>query len=90
MPITTVDEVADPHALALRTWVNGDLRQDSSTADLIFGVPEIVAFLSETITLEPGDLILTGTPDGVVDCRPGDVVITEIEGLGALMNTIAP
>src|SRR5690348_9276987 len=63
--VTTADEVPDPEALALRTWVNGELRQDSSTSDLIFGVDELVRFISETCTLEPGDLILTGTPSGV-------------------------
>jgi acylpyruvate hydrolase len=94
--ITTADEVADPHALRLRTWVNGDLRQDSSTADLIFGVPEIVAFLSETITLEPGDLILTGTPSGVGTGQDppqfltgGDTIRIEIDGLGAIEHAIA-
>ena len=94
--ITTADEVDDPHALALRTWVNGDLRQDSSTADLIFGVPEIVAFLSETITLEPGDLILTGTPSGVGTGQDppqfltsGDTIRIEIDGLGAIEHAVA-
>jgi 2-keto-4-pentenoate hydratase/2-oxohepta-3-ene-1,7-dioic acid hydratase in catechol pathway len=94
--ITTADEVDDPHALALRTWVNGDLRQDSSTADLIFGVPEIVAFLSETITLEPGDLILTGTPSGVGTGQTppqfltsGDTIRIEIDRLGAIEHSIA-
>jgi acylpyruvate hydrolase len=94
--ITTADEVADPHALTLRTWVNGELRQDSSTSDLIFGVPEIVAFLREAITLEPGDLILTGTPSGVGQALDpprflggGDRVRIEIEGLGAIEHAIA-
>jgi len=94
--ITTADDVSDPHDLALRTWVNGELRQESSTANLIFGVPELVAFLSETCTLEPGDLILTGTPAGVgmaMDPRrflqPGDVVRIEIAGLGAIEHEIA-
>jgi len=93
--ITTADEVPDPHVLRLRTWVNGDLRQDSSTADLIFGVPELVAFLAQTCTLEPGDLILTGTPSGVgMALRPpaflasGDVVRIEIEGLGAIEHSV--
>src|SRR5205085_6842824 len=63
--VTTVDEVADPGALRLRTWVNEELRQDATTADLIFDIDELVAFLSETHTLSPGDLILTGTPAGV-------------------------
>jgi 2-keto-4-pentenoate hydratase/2-oxohepta-3-ene-1,7-dioic acid hydratase in catechol pathway len=94
--ITTADEIDDPHALTLRTWVNGDLRQDSSTSDLIFGVPEIVAFLSETCTLEPGDLILTGTPSGVGQAldppqflQSGDVVRIEIQALGAIEHRIA-
>jgi acylpyruvate hydrolase len=94
--ITTADEVADPHALALRTWVNGELRQDSSTSDLIFDVPAVVAFLRETCTLEPGDLILTGTPSGVgmaLDpprfLASGDVVRIEIEALGAIEHRVA-
>src|SRR3954470_14174735 len=79
--ITTADEVADPQALRLRTWVNGDLRQDASTSNLIFGIPALVEWISATITLEPGDIILTGTPAGVgvaMDPRqfllPGGVV----------------
>ena len=63
--VTTADEVRDPGDLAVATWVNGELRQDSSTSDLIFGCEEIVEFISQTCTLTPGDLILTGTPDGV-------------------------
>jgi 2-keto-4-pentenoate hydratase/2-oxohepta-3-ene-1,7-dioic acid hydratase in catechol pathway len=94
--ITTADEAGDPHALALRTWVNGDQRQDGTTADLIFDVPRVVAFIGEACTLEPGDLILTGTPAGVgmaMDPRrfleSGDVVRIEIEGLGAIEHAIA-
>jgi acylpyruvate hydrolase len=93
--ITTADEVPEPEALALRTWVNGDLRQDASTADLIFGIEQLVAFLRETCTLEPGDLILTGTPSGVgmaLDppqfLRAGDVVRIEIERLGAIEHRV--
>jgi 5-oxopent-3-ene-1,2,5-tricarboxylate decarboxylase/2-hydroxyhepta-2,4-diene-1,7-dioate isomerase len=82
-------DVADPMALALRTTVNGKLTQEGNTRDMIFAVPFLVEYFSSFMTLNPGDLILTGTPDGVVDCRPGDVVVTEIEGLGALMNTIS-
>jgi acylpyruvate hydrolase len=63
--ITTADEIPDPGALRLRTWVNGELRQDASTADLIFGCDELVAFIAQTCTLRAGDLILTGTPNGV-------------------------
>lgn len=94
--ITTADEVPDPHALWLRTWVNGELRQDSSTSNLIFEIPELVAFISETCTLSPGDLILTGTPSGVgmgldPPCflGPGDTVRIEIEQLGSIEHTIA-
>jgi len=94
--ITTADELDDPHDLALRTWVNGELRQDSRTSDLIFKVPELVAFLRETCTLEPGDLILTGTPSGVgmaLDppqfLQSGDVVRIEIERLGAIEHAVA-
>jgi 2-keto-4-pentenoate hydratase/2-oxohepta-3-ene-1,7-dioic acid hydratase in catechol pathway len=94
--ITTAEEVPDPHALWLRTWVNGELRQDSSSANLIFKIPELVAFVSQTCTLEPGDLILTGTPGGVgMGLDPprflasGDVVRIEIELLGAIEHAIA-
>lgn len=94
--ITTADEVPDAQALWLRTWVNGELRQDSSTANLIFDIPTLVAFVSEACTLEPGDLILTGTPSGVgmgMDpprfLESGDVVRIEIEGLGAIEHPIA-
>ena len=94
--ITTADEVADPEMLQLRTWVNDELRQDASTSDLIFGIREIVDFISETCTLEPGDLILTGTPSGVGTWQDppsflgsGDVVRIEIEALGAIEHPIA-
>jgi len=94
--ITTADEVASPENLRLQTWVNGDPRQDARTSDLIFSVAELVAFISETITLEPGDLILTGTPSGVgmsMDPRrflaSGDVVRIEIETLGAIEHAVA-
>jgi acylpyruvate hydrolase len=93
--VTTADEVPDPGSLRLRTWVNDDLRQDSSTSDLIFGCPEIVDFIAQTCTLEPGDLILTGTPSGVGSgfdpprfLQSGDVVRIEIEGLGAIEHAV--
>jgi acylpyruvate hydrolase len=94
--ITTADEVPDPHGLGLRTWVNGELRQQSSTSNLIFKVPELIAFISQTCTLEPGDLILTGTPSGVgMGQDPprflgsGDVVRIEIDTLGSIEHAIA-
>jgi 2-keto-4-pentenoate hydratase/2-oxohepta-3-ene-1,7-dioic acid hydratase in catechol pathway len=93
--ITTADEVPDPEDLRLRTYVNGELRQDASTSDLIFGVAALVQFLSETHTLRPGDLILTGTPNGVgMALHPprflehGDVVAIEIERLGRIEHPI--
>jgi 5-oxopent-3-ene-1,2,5-tricarboxylate decarboxylase/2-hydroxyhepta-2,4-diene-1,7-dioate isomerase len=82
-------DVPDPMALALKTTVNGKVTQEGNTKDMIFDVPFLIEYFSSFMTLNPGDLILTGTPDGVVDCQPGDVVVTEIEGIGALMNTIS-
>ena len=81
-------DIPDPMALALTTTVNGAVTQSGNTRDMIFDVPFLIEYFSSFMTLQPGDLILTGTPDGVVDCQPGDVVITEIERLGALHNTI--
>jgi len=81
-------DVPNPMKLALRTTVNGQLTQSGHTRDMIFDVPCLIEYFSAFMTLNPGDLILTGTPDGVVDCRPGDVIVTEIENIGALVNTI--
>jgi 5-oxopent-3-ene-1,2,5-tricarboxylate decarboxylase/2-hydroxyhepta-2,4-diene-1,7-dioate isomerase len=81
-------DIPDPMALALQTTVNGQVTQSGNTRDMIFDVPTLIEYFSSFMTLQPGDVILTGTPDGVVDCQPGDVVCTEIEGLGALVNTI--
>jgi len=93
--ITTADEVADAYALSIRTWVNGELRQDASTSGLVFREDVLVPFIQEAIALEPGDLILTGTPEGVGHVmdpprylQPGDVVRMEIEGLGAIEHPI--
>jgi 2-keto-4-pentenoate hydratase/2-oxohepta-3-ene-1,7-dioic acid hydratase in catechol pathway len=93
--VTTADELADPVDLRLRTWVNGDLRQDSSTSNLIFGCQELVDFISQTCRLLPGDLILTGTPNGVgmgMDppqfLRSGDLVRIEIERLGVIEHRV--
>jgi 2-keto-4-pentenoate hydratase/2-oxohepta-3-ene-1,7-dioic acid hydratase in catechol pathway len=93
--ITTADEVPDPQELRLRTWVNGELRQDSTTSDLIFGPRELVEFIGQTCTLCPGDLILTGTPSGVgmaLDppqfLSSGDVIRIEIERLGVIEHAV--
>jgi len=94
--LTTADEI-DASGLRLRTWVNGELRQDSSTKQLIFDCAAIVEHLSTAFTLEPGDVVATGTPGGVgIALKPprllkaGDVVRVEIEGLGALENRVIP
>jgi 5-oxopent-3-ene-1,2,5-tricarboxylate decarboxylase/2-hydroxyhepta-2,4-diene-1,7-dioate isomerase len=80
--------VPDPHALALRTTVNGQLTQSGNTRDLVNDVPALIEYLSSFMTLSPGDVILTGTPEGVVNVDPGDEVATEIDGIGRLVNTI--
>jgi 2-keto-4-pentenoate hydratase/2-oxohepta-3-ene-1,7-dioic acid hydratase in catechol pathway len=92
--IVTADEIADPHALKIRSTVNGETMQDGTTADLIFRIPALIAYLSKHITLEPGDVILTGTPAGVgfgrkppVYLKDGDTVIVSVEGIGELTNT---
>ena len=82
-------DIPDPMNLALKTTVNGKVTQQGNTKDMIFDIPFLVEYFSSFMTLDAGDVILTGTPDGVVDCRPGDVVVCEIEGIGALMNTIS-
>jgi len=91
--LVTADEVPDPQNLAIRTWLNGELRQNSNTDDMIFPVAEIVSYISRHFTLEPGDVIITGTPEGVIlgmaEKRwmvPGDVVEVEVDGLGRLRN----
>ena len=93
--IVTADEVAEPHALKLRCWVNGELRQQSDTSQLIHNIWAQIAYLSTAFTLDPGDLIATGTPEGVgvgMDpphfLKPGDVVRCEVEGIGAIENTV--
>jgi 2-keto-4-pentenoate hydratase/2-oxohepta-3-ene-1,7-dioic acid hydratase in catechol pathway len=91
--IVTADELGDPHALELRTWVNGELRQHSNTRELIFDCFDQVATLSTAFTLEPGDIVSTGTPSGVGVTQqqwlvPGDVVRVEIAGIGAIENRV--
>jgi len=94
-PMVSRDEVTDPHDLTIRAIVSGEVLQDSSTANLIFGVDEVISYVSQTTTLEPGDLILTGTPAGVGVFRdpqrllqPGDEVTIEIERIGSLTNPV--
>lgn len=80
--------VPDPMMLTLRTFVNGKQTQLGSTSDMIFDIPFLISYLSEFMTLSPGDVILTGTPEGLVDVKAGDEVVTEIEGIGRLVNTL--
>jgi 2-keto-4-pentenoate hydratase/2-oxohepta-3-ene-1,7-dioic acid hydratase in catechol pathway len=92
--IVTADEIPDPHALGIRLSVNGELRQQGSTADMIFDVPAVIAAASAIMTLEPGDIIATGTPAGAglgtgeSSLRAGDQVICEIDRIGTLRSTI--
>ena len=81
-------DVPDPHALVLNTYVNGQRTQHGSTRDFVNNIPSLIEYLSAFMTLHPGDVILTGTPDGVVNVNVGDEVVTEIEGIGRLCNTI--
>lgn len=74
----------DPSDLYLRTFVNGELRQNSRTSKMIFAIPFLLAYITRFMTLEPGDVLLTGTPEGVGELRPGDEVAVEIEGIGRL------
>ncbi|GLK96712.1 fumarylacetoacetate hydrolase [Achromobacter xylosoxidans] len=84
------DDVPDPMNLNLRTTVNGVETQRGNTRDMVFDVPALIEYFSGFMTLSPGDLILTGTPDGIVNVQPGDEVVTEIEGIGRLVNTLVP
>jgi 2-keto-4-pentenoate hydratase/2-oxohepta-3-ene-1,7-dioic acid hydratase in catechol pathway len=95
--VVTPDEVGDPQDLTIRTRLNGETVQDSSTREMVFTVAEIIAFITEGITLEPGDVVLTGTPHGVgvfrdppVFLQPGDTVEVEVGNLGLLSNPVGP
>lgn len=93
--LVTADEISDPHALRIQLRLNGQTMQNSSTRELIFGVDQLISHISQLVTLQPGDLIFTGTPPGVgaartppVFLKPGDVVEVEIEGVGLLRNPV--
>jgi 2-keto-4-pentenoate hydratase/2-oxohepta-3-ene-1,7-dioic acid hydratase in catechol pathway len=93
--LVPASQVPDPQALPIRAILNGEVMQDSNTSNQIFGVAEVVAFISQAITLEPGDLIITGTPAGVgafrdppVWLKPGDEITIEIDGLGSITNPV--
>jgi 5-oxopent-3-ene-1,2,5-tricarboxylate decarboxylase/2-hydroxyhepta-2,4-diene-1,7-dioate isomerase len=86
--LVSADEVSDPQALALRTTVNGRLVQQGTTANMIHSVAALIEFLSDFMTLQAGDIILTGTPEGTVNCNAGDEIACEIDGIGRLVNTL--
>jgi 2-keto-4-pentenoate hydratase/2-oxohepta-3-ene-1,7-dioic acid hydratase in catechol pathway len=91
--LVTIDEIGDLQALGLRTRINGEVVQEGSTANMIFGIAETVAWLSRTMTLLPGDIIATGTPAGVggpkgLFLRDGDTVSVEVDGIGAVTNPV--
>ena len=93
--LVPASDVPDPQALAIRAVLNGEVMQDSNTSNMIFGVADVIAFISQAITLEPGDLIITGTPAGVgafrdppVWMKPGDEITIEIEGIGSITNPV--
>ena len=95
--LVTADEIADPHQLQLKTWVNDELRQNANTSEMLFNCYEMVAYLSQAMTLEPGDVVSTGTPSGVGVkmtprgyLKPGQTVRIEIEGIGSLINPVTP
>ena len=81
-------DVADPMNLKLRTMVNGKITQNGNTRDMVFGIPALIEYLSSIMTLSPNDVILTGTPEGVIDVQPGDDVVCEIQGIGRLINRV--
>jgi 2-keto-4-pentenoate hydratase/2-oxohepta-3-ene-1,7-dioic acid hydratase in catechol pathway len=95
--LLTADEAGNPQSWPVRCWLNGELRQNSNTADMIFSVAQLVSFISQHMTLEPGDLISTGTPEGVILgkpqprtwMKPGDTMVVEVGPLGRLSNTLA-
>ena len=82
------DDIDDPHDLKLSTRVNGELRQEGTTRDMVFDIPFLIEYLSAFMTLQPGDMISTGTPKGLSDVQPGDEVVMEVEQVGRLINYV--
>ncbi len=81
-------DIADPHALEIRTFVNGELRQQGNTRDMVFDIPYLIEYVTSFMTLQPFDMISTGTPKGLSNVLPGDEVVVEIEGIGRLQNRV--
>jgi 5-oxopent-3-ene-1,2,5-tricarboxylate decarboxylase/2-hydroxyhepta-2,4-diene-1,7-dioate isomerase len=86
--LVPASQIANPNALGIRLLVNGELRQQNNTANWVRNIPQLIAELSEFMTLHKGDVLITGTPEGRVDVQPGDTVAVEIDGLGRLVNTV--
>lgn len=86
--LVPASQIANPNALGIRLLVNGELRQQNNTANWVRNIPQLIAELSEFMTLHQGDVLITGTPEGRVDVQPGDIVAVEIDGLGRLTNTV--
>jgi 5-oxopent-3-ene-1,2,5-tricarboxylate decarboxylase / 2-hydroxyhepta-2,4-diene-1,7-dioate isomerase len=86
--LVPASQITNPNALGIRLLVNGELRQQNSTANWVRNIPQLIAELSEFMTLHKGDVLITGTPEGRVDVQPGDIVAVEIDGLGRLVNTV--
>ena len=86
--LVTADEIKDPHDLQITTTVNGEVKQQATTADMIFSIPKLISFLSHQMALEPGDVIPTGTPSGIGPLRPGDTVEVHIPEIGTLTNPV--
>lgn len=86
--LVPASQIVNPNALGIRLLVNGELRQQNTTANWVRRIPQLIAELSEFMTLHKGDVLITGTPEGRVDVQPGDTVVVEIDGLGRLVNTV--
>lgn len=86
--LVAAEQIADANALTLKLFVNGELRQENTTANWVRNIPQLIAELTEFMTLDAGDVLITGTPEGRVDVQPGDTVAVEISGLGRLVNTV--
>ena len=86
--LVTLDEVRDPDRMRVRSWVNGELKQDGSTADLVHSISAIIHYVTQFMTLRADDVILTGTPPGISPVQPGDEMVCEVEGVGRLVNRV--
>ncbi len=86
--LVTIDEVRDPDRMRVRSWINGELKQDGNTADLVHSISGIIHYVSQFMTLRADDVILTGTPPGISPVHPGDEMVCEVDGVGRLVNRV--